>query len=560
MSAVERFEYHLAVKDDANAAIKQTGDNAASMAGNVNRVRSSFEGLGRDVKAFANRDMGNLGESLKAGRERLEKTSGALAALSGAFGQGESKIAKYGQAGVQLAATFAVGGPLLAGITAAGFAISALSSQAEENARAEGVWREQLVLTARTIREGTMKSVEGLRLEMVRLKEANEDYGKSSYEIAIKDAGIRKADLEGRLATIEKTERFRRAAVTEAETALAVAKRDRRGVDDAAERLEQARAIQGNAARGAQEYGEALKSIETTIWGIADAWAGNSENAKTAAAAARAAVAAATATPDGELAAGRQAIDLGAGREARRKRARKNAEKAARDEEVERGEREALAREAMREDFIATEQMKLSVMKEGWALRDRLREEELAKEKAFHDAGAQYAMQSTSIVAGAFNQLVQDRITGEEYASERFITSIMQQAGQVLVAEGVKLAGVATVSALTLNPLAIPQAAGAAGLIAGGVALGGVATGIMHTAAGGKIGQALPEEKRAAQTSKGTGSLGGSGSRQTGGGTTITIIYGGVSGPEAESGARALASGLQLANARGRITNRIERR
>ncbi len=556
MTQSERFEYLLVVKDEANPAIRQTGDNAAAMGGALKDVRNNFAALGAEVRTFGSRDLGDLKGYLNAGRERLEKTSGALAALSGAFGQGESMLAKFGQAGVQLAATFAVGGPVLAGVTALTVAYGAYKHQVDENAAAESVWREQITSTSRTMRDAARDSVVAMRHEVERLQQANEDYGKSNFELAIKEAGIRKADLESRLQVIEATDRLRQAAVNEAQAAVYSAKAKGRGIDEANDKLEMALAIQGNVQRNAAEYRAAVSGLEGTIWGIADAWQGATNNAKAAVTAVRTAAKDTADAYSGE--------DFGDGRiltvederadEQRRVDAREDAREAARKLQ---GEREREHEAKLLASKKATDD---EVERQANAHYARLTN----AAKSFHDGNVSLGLSSFSMLSNAGGEFFDNVITGQEHATEKFAVAMLKQTGSALVSYGTTLAAKAVVDGFTpgLQPLAIAEGVTAAGMIATGMALGAAGSAVQHAAVnGGTIGKALPDDKKvAARTSTGSGSLGAAGGSSGGSGVNITIVYGGVSGPEAESGARNLTTGLGLAQRRGRINKRVNHR
>jgi hypothetical protein len=151
---------------------------------------------------------------------------------------------------------------------------------------------------------------------------------------------------------------------------------------------------------------------------------------------------------------------------------------------------------------------------------------------------------AASTVAGLTQSLVADLVSGQEQALERFGLSVMAQAGQVLVGEGIKLAGAATTSALTgLLPLAAVQGAGSAGLIAAGVGLGGTAVGL-----GGLLGGGAQSAPTSAPRLTTGGSGGGTSSG--GGNTVVQITYAGASGPTADHAAVAATDALRRADRR----------
>lgn len=158
------------------------------------------------------------------------------------------------------------------------------------------------------------------------------------------------------------------------------------------------------------------------------------------------------------------------------------------------------------------------------------------------------ATTAASIVAGASEQLLSDLISGQEHALDKFGISIMAQAGQSLVASGIKLIGEGTVSMLTpgLQGLGTGQLTAGAGLIVAGVGLGGVAGGFSANLAAQESG-----DKKA---SKDTGLSRGRTSAGSGGGSggpaSINITYG-VSGPLPEDTAREIQKALRTNSRRG---------
>jgi hypothetical protein len=170
-------------------------------------------------------------------------------------------------------------------------------------------------------------------------------------------------------------------------------------------------------------------------------------------------------------------------------------------------------------------------------------EQRKAATEQFNNKVIEITQQSASIIAGASSQLIADLIGHQEHALERFGISIMAQAGQSLISNGVQLIGEATKSALTGNlPLAAIQGAGAAGLITAGVGLGGAAAGLsslMGAESGGAARGASPRT-----------STGGSGAQA--GPTQVTYIF----APSRDEGAAAVALAGKNAERRGLMNNR----
>jgi len=139
-------------------------------------------------------------------------------------------------------------------------------------------------------------------------------------------------------------------------------------------------------------------------------------------------------------------------------------------------------------------------------------------------------------VIGAGQTLVDDLITGQEKALERFAVAIMRQAGTFMVGKGLELGALATFNLLSGQAALVAQApaqfAGAAALVGGGIALGAAATGIEHVAInGGQLGQAVQSGggagDRATSTPMGAGriSTGGTGERGGGGMEQVTYVF-----------------------------------
>lgn len=223
--------------------------------------------------------------------------------------------------------------------------------------------------------------------------------------------------------------------------------------------------------------------------------------------------------------AGMAAIDLNARRAAKRKKAWAAADEAVSEETRRREESDAEHQLQIWEDQAdakaAIDQRKKDDEK-------RVLDEMAAAHDAYYGRLASYAQQSAGIIAGTSQQLIADLISGQEYALERFGISVMAQAGQALVGNGIQLLGEAVVSAgKGLFPIAAGQAALGGALITTGVGLGGVAgglSGLMGAESGGAARGASP------RTSTGATSV-------QGGPTQITYIF----TPSRDEGAAAVA-------------------
>lgn len=167
--------------------------------------------------------------------------------------------------------------------------------------------------------------------------------------------------------------------------------------------------------------------------------------------------------------------------------------------------------------------------------------------KDFWEDVSGYSMTATAIMASASTQLLADLIGGQEKALERFGISIMAQAGQALVSYGVQGIGSGVLQTSLGNPAGLGQIAVGTGLVAAGVGLGGVAGGLSGLMGGSTETQRPLPGAMASPIG------------QQGGGTSFTIVYGGLSGPTAEQGAEALVGGQRLAERRNHSGGRDSR-
>jgi hypothetical protein len=329
--------------------------------------------------------------------------------------------------------------------------------------------------------------------------------GRTQYEVAIATAAAEKAQLESKIANIEESERLRQAAVNQAQSELESArgKGDVAGMQSAQERLDMALQVQKTVRDNAVVYREQVKSIEDSVWKIADAWMGVEQTPKK--------------TTGGK----------GASKE-------KAPEFAFSIGQRELGDIVGKAAQA-REEMLTDIAWNASQVRIGIA-------EQEAQSISATMIGAmggldQMTVGAVSTVASGISQVAEDMITGQEHIAERFAALVMQQAGQSLVSSGTKLAGEAVVSALTPGgqALAVTQAGAAAGLIATGIGLGGVAVGIEHMAAGGKIGKPI---EKSGERDRGVAPRS---SRDRGGGPLVINVSYGVGGPLPEDTAREIA-------------------
>jgi hypothetical protein len=170
------------------------------------------------------------------------------------------------------------------------------------------------------------------------------------------------------------------------------------------------------------------------------------------------------------------------------------------------------------------EKAKTEIVRKAAEERNRIQEQEIV-------SAVNLAMQLTGMVIGHGQQLIDDLITGQEKALERFAVGVMREAGTFMLGKGLEV-GAAGVANLALgNPMGAGQLAIAGGLVAGGIALGAAATGIEHVAInGGQIGQPLSAGggagERAISTPMGAGRISTGGTGERGGGMEqVTYVF-----------------------------------
>lgn len=161
-----------------------------------------------------------------------------------------------------------------------------------------------------------------------------------------------------------------------------------------------------------------------------------------------------------------------------------------------------------------------------------------------------YAAQALAIGVGSAMALTEAIIDGQEDAFAHFASSVMKQAGTVMVGHGIE--AVAGGVALAWNPAT--AALGAAGiatgaaLISGGMALGASGAAIDRAVAGPQAGRGA--QSRAATDRGVNRSPAGGGSRSRGSESLVINISYGAAGPAPEDTGRAVYNALQTHNRR----------
>jgi hypothetical protein len=537
VAVVEDIELRVTVNGlQAQKALDETRVAAEKMGGGASKVIGSLEGLQKGAQAL---------------QQRLAPTAAAISGVAGALGQTGGEAGKVVAGLGQLAAAFGAGGPLGLGIVATTLAFDKYLAVQKEATEAENVWRGMLQRTTPE-QERARQSVASLADEAKRFSEEVRNAGKTEYEVALARAATQKTQLETMIANIEKSERLRQASVNRAESALASArgKGDVAAMGAAQEQLDTALAVQQKVREDAAVYRSQVASIEDSVWQIADAWMAVEQQSKKASGRGGGGGGVATGDVQGMLAKERAdrlkiLTDFGADVE----KARAEQAQAAADAAEEAVRAEIADREKWTDyelNLIKTkEDEKTKIEKEAAERRKAIREEEI------RDAQSTYGALVTN-AASALGTFVAESAAGQEAALANLLKAASQQAGGFVMLQGGQLIaeGIRNTFSVVTAPLGAAQIAGGAGLVAAGAAIqagGPLAVSSLLGQSGGA----------GAAAASGTATDPGARARPArtmpgeGGGTQLTIVYGGLSGPTADDGARALKKGEQRARKRG---------
>lgn len=190
------------------------------------------------------------------------------------------------------------------------------------------------------------------------------------------------------------------------------------------------------------------------------------------------------------------------------------------------------------------------------AMRKRLRDEE-----AFATAAMDLTMKAivdpmraaTSTGLDVFGSYLAMKIKGEENAEEKATAAFMSGIGSQLVGIGTRslFEGGAKLFNPVTAPIGIAEMAFGGSAIAAGLGLGAAGAAVSHKAAGGSVGVSLPDEERAKRDPGVKPRFeGGGGSRGSGGGGLTIVNNYQVGGPIAEDAARANVDLWRTANRR----------
>jgi len=506
--AVEEIELRLTVDGrPAQKALDETRAAAEKMGGGIDKVREQFG-------KFA---------------QKLGPSAAAISGVASALGQTNGEAGKALAAVGQVTAAFAAGGPFGAALAAGVFAVDALTNAWEKELKAQNAAIE--------LEYGTVTKVFD---DVRKLREENAKIERSIMPAAWQQSAARKEALQSIDDEIKKTQEKKQ--VTR-DQAVAV-RQEVQALQELREELQKQFDLQDKAARVAEQTRASEEFLrqrraeaEEKRRKAQERWQEQQRKAAESWAAFNAKIE-------------QQRIDD------EDERIRREGRKGAMSLALPMGDGGLIGPEfgsAAGQLSQYNKQAELSVaLAEDWRLAWAMAANDVAQSMGGANAVILGAVETG--VAG-IQQLTDDLITGEEHATERFAALVMQQAGQSLISYGTQAIGrgLFQLSDPFTAPLAPASFAAGGALIAGGIALGGAATGVMHMAQGGTIGSPIPA---ANSTTGGGGDLGararparpGGGA---GGGTNLTIIYGGLSGPSADDGARAMTRGLERARRRG---------
>lgn len=537
MAVVEDIELRITVDGtSAKKGLDETRKAAEDMGGATTKAIDWFGGLRKGAQDL---------------QSKLGPTAAAISGVSSALGQTGGEAAKVVAGVGQMAAAFGAGGPWAVALVGATMLVDEYSKVQQEAASYADAWRDNLARTAQAMRDGVIKTTTDLTTALAKAQEEIRNFGKTSREIEEATYRANIASLEKRAATLTKNlpglQQVAKDAAREVKNIETITSRLIFGGDSE---------VLANARQNAIEREETAKTaaanlrtynaeLDTQRQALADLIKANDELERKRGRAAGGGGGARG--PSGPTFAEQQIAMM-----AEEEQQLRGVRQASLDRQREGEQAASAARAAQIQADLDMEEQAINWLAD---LRKRASDEYLAQKKAESEALKADAMAVTGFLVGVTQDYVDARIRGEEDAEAAMAAAIMRQAGQALISYGTQAVGQGVL--LATNPvtaaLAPASFAAGAGLIAGGIALGGAATGVMHAAAGGTIGRPIAS---ANSTTDGGGDMaararparatpGGSG------GTHLTIVYGGLSGPSADDGARALRAGLDRARRRG---------
>lgn len=581
----EIFEYKIIATDEASAVFQKIEEEAMQAADAAihaaDAAKKTAEGTAALAKELASEQtwhfqkfeqqssvfgrvgdkvgstMLNLGKSSKALQERLEPSAAAIGAVGAALGQTGGAMGQFMAAAGPMLAAFSVGGPVGVGLVAATLAFDSYSASVAKAEEAHRLLLDELKKTPATL-QTQWDAVTQAKELAVRYQQDAANIGKENWQIdaenmqkQIDQIAVTQVGKDKLLETEKESLRYAERAYQLTYLTNAIASDNG---EEALKRLEIQKQIVTNLDTEIREAKKSTSDLEASIWAVTKAEEDRQKRLKelgllpkitvdknALSKAQQEAVDALSSEvtdvtpPDVKLRMHEAQVEI-------------DIRRMALDQQAE-NERQYYEDKEKREEEAAKKSKETyeGVVKE---YQDGLKEM-AARNNAFWTDYAGAANSALGIASGAFSAYLDAKIKGEENAEALFIASILRQSGQVFVGKGMELMaeGIKNTATLGGSVIGIPQMGIAAGMIATGVGLG---------AAGAAVEQSVqpPKEAEAKQVNEAVKTAGAEArknSKDSAGPSqgSITIVYNGLTGPNADQGARNLVKGQALARARG---------
>ena len=535
MAVVEDIELRVTVDGlQAQRALDETRASAEKMGGGLSRVVGGLEGMQKSAQAL---------------QQKLGPAAAAISGVSSALGQTGGQAGKVVAGVGQLAAAFGAGGPLGVAMVAASMGVDALNQHWQDLTKAQDAALQSIYGAT----QGYVKSLDDARSRLASARQELATAARGGKELTPEERKQQlRTEAAGRIAAAEAT---LRQAQSTAELAKAAALAKDIGVSEGEARLMLTTVREAQIKLATRQLAVEKESLQTRINAISieETLAKRKEEADAKEKAREAARAGAKVIPIGDVGgllakerADRVRMLQDFAAEAEQQRAEQASAAASAAEEAVRAEI------ADREKWDAYE-LDLAKAKEDERLRiekDAAQERKRIREQEITDAQATYGALVTS-AAQALGTFVAESAAGQEDALANLLKAGSQQAGGFIMLQGGQLIaeGIRNSFGIATAPLGAAQIAGGAGLVAAGAAVqvgGPLAINALLGQAGGggasgRTGGGDPGARaRAPRTMPGEG-----------GGNNLTIVYGGLSGPTADDGARALKKAERRAARRG---------
>lgn len=538
MAVVEDIELRVTVNGlQAQRALDETRVAAEKMGGGAAKAAGGLEGLQKGAQAL---------------QGRLAPAAAAISGVAGALGQAGGEAGKVVAGIGQLTAAFGAGGPFGVAVVAASLGIDALSKHWQDLTKAQDAALASIYGTT----QGYVKSLDEARTRLASARGELTAALRGGRELTPEERKSQlRAEAAGRIAAAEATLKQAQAetdlrkattlaadlSISEGEARVMLTKRREadiriatRALDIEREALQtriNAVSVEESLRRKKEEEDRKAKAREERARGGGGAGIP-------------------TGDVQGMLAKERadrlkMLTDFGADVE----KARAEQAQAAADAAEEAVRAEIADREKWTDYELslikAKEDEKTKIEQAAAEKRKAIREEEI------RDAQSTYGALVTN-AASALGTFVAESAAGQEAALANLLKAASQQAGGFVMLQGGQLIaeGIRNTFSVITAPLGAAQIAGGAGLVAAGAAI----------QAGGPLAvSSLLGQSGGTGAAAASGTAGDPGARARpvrtmpgeGGGTQLTIVYGGLSGPTADDGARALKKGEQRARRRG---------